>query len=457
MKFPWRRGGMRPKEPLSTLDSLPINNYTHFLEIPLKIVGCWDWYDHPKSEKEIIINNVYFCMVLFVLINVPATLYIHLYTEWVDVMTSLDKLADCLPFVVSIIIVVYFGLYRKELYELTKFMQRKFHYRSANGLTNMTMLNSYKTARNFGYFYTACTMFSVSMYMIPEIVNRLKRQPLQSYMYMDVTRSPFFEFTLLRQCVAQAFVGLAMGQFGVFFASNAILLCGQLDLLCCSLRNARYTALLRCGVSHRSVAAAHSDIQGDELYNYIYNIAEMRQSIYHYDQRMSYEIINKRSSFDIYSSEFDAATCEALRDCARACDVINTFKAKFESFVSPLLALRVVQVTMYLCMLLYAATLKLDMVTVEYLVAVALDIFVYCFYGNQIIIQADRVSTAAYQSSWPTMGVRPRRLLLNILLANKRPVVVRAGNFLSMDLHTFVVIIKTSFSYYTLLVNVNEK
>lgn len=30
---------------------------------------------------------------------------------------------------------------------------------------------------------------------------------------------------------------------------------------------------------------------------------------------------------------------------------------------------------------------KFDMVTVEYLAAVALDIFVYCYYGNQIIMQ----------------------------------------------------------------------
>ncbi|KAL0818073.1 hypothetical protein ABMA28_008609 [Loxostege sticticalis] len=448
---------MSAKETSSTLDTEPIKNYTHFLEIPLKIVGCWDWFESPKNEKEIIINNVYFCLVLFVLINVPVTLYVHLYTEWVDVMTSLDKLADCLPFLVSIIIVVYFGLYRKEMYDLTKFMQREFKYRSAHGLTNMTMLNSYKTARNFGYFYTACTMFSVTMYVIPEIINRWNRQPLQSYIYMDVVRSPFFEFTFLRQCVAQMFVGLAMGQFGVFFASNAILLCGQLDLVCCSLRNARYTALLRCGIKHSVLAAAHGDIQGDELYNYIYNAAELQPSRYHYDQKMNHNILNTKTSFDIYSREFDEATCEALRDCARVSDVINAYKAKFERFASPLLVVRVVQVTMYLCMLLYAATLNLDMVTVEYLVAVMLDTFVYCFYGNQIIIQADRVSTAAYQSAWHTMGVRPRRLLLNILLANRRPVAVRAGYFLPMDLHTFLVIIKTSFSYYTLLVNVNEK
>lgn len=37
---------------------------------------------------------------------------------------------------------------------------------------------------------------------------------------------------------------------------------------------------------------------------------------------------------------------------------------------------------------------KFDMITVEYLAAVALDIFVYCYFGNQIILQV--VNTLPY-------------------------------------------------------------
>ncbi|CAH0402626.1 unnamed protein product [Chilo suppressalis] len=416
------------EENKSTLQSEPITNYLHFLEIPLKIVGCWDWYMKPETEYQIILNNIYYGMVLFFLINVPATLCVHLSTEWKDVMTTLDEIADCLPYFVSIVIVIYFGVYRQEMYDLIQSMGEQFKYRSANGLTNMTMLNSYITAKKFALFYTICTLFSVSMYVVPELISWWTNKPLQSFMYMDITKSPFFEITFLTLYLSQAFVGLAMGQFGVFFAANSILLCGQLDLLCCSLRNTRYTALLQSGVHYRSLRLSHSDIKSDELHNYIYNVAEMEESSYHYDDKMVSRYIFTQNCSDIYSSEYDEATERALRDCARMCRVVNSYRERFERFVSPLLAMRVVQVTMYLCMLLYSATLKFDMVTVEYLGAVALDIFVYCFYGNQIIIQADRVTTAAYQSAWATMGVRGRRLLLNVLLANRRAVAVRAGN-----------------------------
>ncbi|XP_063368642.1 putative odorant receptor 85e [Cydia amplana] len=438
-----------------------ISDYTHFIQLPLKIVGCWEWFPNTDSEFKIILNNIYLALVIFVLVNFPITLIVNLYTEWVDIMGSLDKVADGLPLIVSLAVVVYFALYKEELYDLVEFMNENFKFHSARGLTNMTMEGSYTSAKNFAYVYTACTLFSVTMYVaLPMGFHLWTHQPLQSWAYMDAERSPYVLMAFLRQCLAQAFVGLAVGQLGVFFASNSILLCGQLDLLCCSVRNARYTGLLQSGVPHKALLirqnGAYAGIVDDERHNYIYSKTELRDSVYHYDETVTSHFLDRRNEFDIYDPEFDAATVDALRECARVSQVVAAYKDKFEAFASPLLALRVVQVTLYLCTLLYAASVKFELITVEYLAAVALDIFVYCYFGNQIILQASRVSTAAYQSAWHAMGVRARRLLLNILVANKRTVNMRAGRFLPMDLHTFVIIIKTSFSYYTLLDKINN-
>ncbi|XP_063628656.1 putative odorant receptor 85e [Cydia splendana] len=439
-----------------------ISDYTHFIQLPLKIVGCWEWFPNTDSEFKIILNNIYFALVLFVLLNFPIALIVNLYTEWVDIMGSLDKLADGLPLIVSLVVVIYFALYREELYDLVKFMNLNFKFHSARGLTNMTMEGSYTSAKKFAYGYTACALFSVTVYVVlPMGLHLWTHQPLQSWAYMDAERTPYVLMAFLWQCLAQGFVGLAVGQLGVFFATNSILLCGQLDLLCCSVRNARYTGLLQSGLRYKvlllqNAGAYAGEIVDDERHNYIYSKTDLGDSKYHYDKKVTSHFLDQRNGFDIYDSEFDAATVDALRECARVYQVVATYKDKFEAFVSPLLALRVVQVTLYLCTLLYAASVKFELTTVEYLAAVALDIFVYCYFGNQIILQASRVSTAAYQSTWPAMGVRARRLLLNILVANKRPVTMRAGRFLTMDLHTFVVIIKTSFSYYTLLDKINH-
>ncbi|CAB3256845.1 unnamed protein product [Arctia plantaginis] len=439
----------------TTLNTERTARYVDYLEAPLKIVACWDLFRHKHEKIFSFINNGYLGFVLLVLSYVTLALAVYLHSEWEDVMSSLDKISDSLPLLVSFVIVVYYAVYRKELYELLEYMEKNFKYNSAQGLTNMSMCKSYEAAKRFWRIYTACTMFSVSMYAtMPVIVHLWTKEPMQSWLLIDITKSSFlkFIFVFLVTCLSQFYVGLAIGQFGVFFASNSILICGQLDLLCCSLRNAKFTALLQNGVKHSALVAAHADIQNDEQHSYSYNISEIEQSFFHYDEKTSiiiriklyliqdHSAANVKTRFDIYSEEHDAATMSALRDCAMLCQAIKRYTEMFEDFVSPLLALRVVQVTLYLCTLLYAATLKLEMTTVEYLAAVALDIFVYCYYGNQIIIQADRVSTAAYQSVWHTMGVGPRRVLLNILLANKKLVVIRAGKFLPMDLHTFVVV-----------------
>ncbi|XP_045770975.1 putative odorant receptor 85e [Maniola jurtina] len=432
-----------------------VSNYTHYMEAPLKCVGCWDWYKKPLNEFQIGVNNIYLSFTLFMLAYSLLSLIVHLYCEWSDIMASLDIMADGLPLVATLFIVFYFASCKSELYELVNYMNGNFKWHSARGLTNMTMTQAYKTARNFGYFYTSCTLFSVGMYtFMPVVVHLWTKQPLQHWIYEDVTQGLIVVLIFLRQFFAQGFVGLAIGQLGVLVACNAILLCGQLDLLCCSLRNVRYTALLQHGVSHSALASQFSDIELDEEHHYLYNRAEMSDSCYNYDKRWTNK--GNKMHFDIFSSVYDNATTAALKDCARMSQVVNEFKDRFEKLVSPLLALRVIQVTLYLCTLLYAASLKLDMLTVEYLAAVALDMFVYCYFGNQIILQADRVSLAGYQSAWSSMGVKPRRLLLNILLANRKPMLVRAGGFLAMNLQTFVLIIKTSFSYYTLLANVNE-
>ncbi|XP_063541198.1 uncharacterized protein LOC134750042 [Cydia strobilella] len=390
-----------------------ISDYTHFMQLPLKFVGCWEWFPNTDSEFKIILNNIYLALVIFVLLNYSITLIVNLCTEWVDIMVSLDKLGDGLLLTTSLSVVIYFALYKEKLYDLVEFMNENFKFHSARGLTNMTMEGSYTSAKKFAYAYTACTLFSVTMYVaMPMGFHLWTHQPLQNWAYMDAERSPYVLIACLRQCLAQAFVGLALGQLGVFFASNSILLCGQLDLLCCSVRNARYTGLLQSGVRHKALSrnsGAYAGIVDDERHNYIYSKADLEDSAYHYDKKVTAHFLDRRNEFDIYDSEFDAATEDALRECARVGQVVAMYKDKFEAFLSPLLALR-----------------------------------------------ASRVSTAAYQSAWPAMSVPLRRLVLHLLLANKRPLIVRAGRYLPLDLRTFLIIIKTSFSYYTLLDKIND-
>ncbi|KOB72240.1 Odorant receptor [Operophtera brumata] len=361
-----------------------ICNYLHYVELPLKLVACWEWIPKAKTLMQVMVNNIYLGLVLFALLRFAMGLSVHLYTEWVDIMSCLDEMADSLPLIVSLAIVSYYAIYRDDLYELITFMNANFKHHSAQGLTNMTMARSYETAKRFSKIYTACTMFSVTMVdqrAHPRMVVRGRDAQTALCVHVPAVLS-------------------------VFFAANSILICGQLELLCCSLRNLRYTALLQHGVLHSAVAAAHSDIQMDEMHAYIYNQAEMTERRWHcavasqavmeykdrFQRFVSLLLVLRVVQVTLYLCTllYAATLVSTLRwHCAVVSQAVMEYKDRFDRFVSPLLVLRVVQVTLYLCTLLYAATLNFDMMTVEYLAAVALDIFVYCYYGNQIIAQVN--------------------------------------------------------------------
>lgn len=67
---------------------------------------------------------------------------------------------------------------------------------------------------------------------------------------------------------------------------HAIFLCGQYDLLCCSLRNARFTAILQHGVRHSALVEQFGEAQEDERTSYFLNQSEMKDSVYHYDEKV---------------------------------------------------------------------------------------------------------------------------------------------------------------------------
>lgn len=149
-----------------------VTDYTHYLILPLKMVGCWQWYPRPTKEYQVIINDVYLCMVLFVLTNMIISLIVYLCTEWTTIMENLVTIADGLPVIVSVLVVAYIALYKNELYVLLDSMNKEFVFYSAKGLTNMTMNQSYAKAKKFAYCYTGCCLFSVTTYVVlPTVVH----------------------------------------------------------------------------------------------------------------------------------------------------------------------------------------------------------------------------------------------------------------------------------------------
>ncbi|XP_073958432.1 odorant receptor 94b-like isoform X1 [Choristoneura fumiferana] len=94
-----------------------------------------------------------------------------------------------------------------------------------------------------------------------------------------------------------------------------------------------------------------------------------------------------------------------------------------------------------------------------FLMCILTELFLYCYYGNEVAVESTQVPDAVYGMRWPEgevngVGRRVRRALPFVLCccagAARRPL-RPAALFIPLSLETFVTIIKSSYTFYAML------
>ncbi|GBP17713.1 hypothetical protein EVAR_8702_1 [Eumeta japonica] len=290
-----------------------IKDYTHYFRIPFQLGGFLDWFSETKGPKHVF-NLCYVAFLLFVQLYIVIALLTYLHKKYENLNEWIECASECLPFVASAFIISYFSCHRREFRALQETMNRRFVYRSVEGLTNMTMLECCRVAKTFAYAYTAWAGFSTTLYFVVPIVIH----------WMSKVGGWSFD--------KQRFMPPEVSQLAI-------------------------------------------NLSAVNTYTFAYWMNQPTETWYMVD-------VN-----DIHNPGLEPAMEAALRECAMRSRQINRYVWRFNGFVSPLLAVKVVQVTLYLCTLLYAASRKLNIAIFEYLLAVTLDISVYCYLGSLVTTQ----------------------------------------------------------------------
>lgn len=79
------------------------------------------------------------------------------------------------------------------------------------------------------------------------------------------------------------------------------------------------------------------------------------------------------------------------------------------------------------------------------------QITLYCVIGDYLKSQMEEVGTFIYQSAWYDFPVRLMKNLTFTIMRSQSPVQLHAGNFIVINLETYMSIIKTSLSYLSVL------
>ncbi|XP_072760027.1 uncharacterized protein [Anoplolepis gracilipes] len=80
-----------------------------------------------------------------------------------------------------------------------------------------------------------------------------------------------------------------------------------------------------------------------------------------------------------------------------------------------------------------------------------LQLTLYSFVGNYLKSEMEEIGLSIYQSAWYKFPRKLTRNVLFILMQTKSPVALQAGNFIIINLSTYLSILKTSFSYLSVL------
>jgi len=79
------------------------------------------------------------------------------------------------------------------------------------------------------------------------------------------------------------------------------------------------------------------------------------------------------------------------------------------------------------------------------------QLLLYSFIGDYLKSQMEEVGYTIYQSVWYDFPVKLMRNVIFVLMRTQSPIVLRAGNFVVVNLSTYMSILKTSASYLSVL------
>ncbi|TMW42565.1 hypothetical protein DOY81_012355 [Sarcophaga bullata] len=87
--------------------------------------------------------------------------------------------------------------------------------------------------------------------------------------------------------------------------------------------------------------------------------------------------------------------------------------------------------------------------------AMTFEIFILCYYGDLYCQANDELVEAVYDCDWINRDVKFQRALRFILQRSQQTNIIMAGNIIPVRLPTFVKVMKTAYSVFTVLSEMN--
>ncbi|XP_068907642.1 odorant receptor Or1-like [Tenebrio molitor] len=90
-----------------------------------------------------------------------------------------------------------------------------------------------------------------------------------------------------------------------------------------------------------------------------------------------------------------------------------------------------------------------------YLGAAIQEIFLYCWFGNEVQIKSAQIPYAVFESDWTNAPLSDQKNVLIFVMNTQKPIKMSAFNLFYLTLDTYIKILRVSWSYFAVLSTVN--
>lgn len=85
------------------------------------------------------------------------------------------------------------------------------------------------------------------------------------------------------------------------------------------------------------------------------------------------------------------------------------------------------------------------------LLTFSLELLAYSFVGNYLKDQMEKIGYSIFYCNWHCLSVKLMKNVLFVITRSQQPIQLAAGKFFVVNLETYMSILKTSFSYLSML------
>ncbi|XP_043592310.1 odorant receptor Or2-like isoform X1 [Bombus pyrosoma] len=377
-------------------------------------LGFWaEWAKYKYLYNIYTTFNLTFLLGIIIVSNI-----VYVIINWGNIEAMMASLSTLMTYSTYATKVMYIICRRRRIKNLIDITNSEMFNRDNDKYEHITAYYTWQAIfhqiayQTFGFIAVISWGSTPILYLIR---GTSKQLPMVGWYPYNVTSTPVFEFTSLHQFVVictSCINNIAIDTLATGFIVTA----------CCQLTILNY-----------NISSIHCIIEKK------YTLLNDNVSI-------------ENSTLKVYSKMY-----EDLKHCIEHTIMIFDFSKQIQDVFGTLIFVQLLVNCIVVCATLFNISQMKDYVISEFLgillytCCVTYQIFIYCWHGNELHFHSMRICSSAYANNWWDNSKDFKHALLIIMARAQWPLILIVGNVMELSLQNFVLILRTSYSIFTVL------